>query len=181
MTNPLEKLKPLLDSFQGSFKDEFRFFSGLYFVYRLLILVNVTLCNNIQNLYFILLGQLLVILLLHSVCQPYKERRNNLIDSALFINLAIINSLTIYNYTQLTYNNASLVTALSWMQAILILLPLVVMVMCVLWKALHCKTLAQKVKGKQEQMLDGDDELPSRLVYEMYDQDKENHYKSMEN
>ena len=35
---PLEKFKPLLDSFQGSFKDKFRFFSGLYYFYRLLIL-----------------------------------------------------------------------------------------------------------------------------------------------
>ena len=179
VTNPLEKLKPLLDSFQGSFKDEFRFFSGLYFVYRFLILVNVTLCN-IQHLYFILLGQLLLILLLHSVCQPYKERRNNLIDSVLFLNLATINGLTMYNYAQLTYNDTSLVTAVSLVQTVLILLPLVAMVMCVLWRALRCKTLTQRLKSTQREMFD-DDELPSRLVYEMDDKDSAEHYKSMEN
>ena len=35
---PLEKLKPLFDAFQSAFKDNCRYFSGLYFVYRLIIL-----------------------------------------------------------------------------------------------------------------------------------------------
>ena len=41
--SPLDKLKPLFDSFQGCFKDEFRFFSGLYFVYRFFIMFNVVI------------------------------------------------------------------------------------------------------------------------------------------
>ena len=36
---PLEKLKPFFDSFQGTFKDEHRYFAGLYFIYRLLALL----------------------------------------------------------------------------------------------------------------------------------------------
>lgn len=172
--NPLEKLKPLLDSFQGSFKDKFRFFSGLYFLYRLLILLNVTL-SNVQDIYFILLGQLLFILLLHSVCQPYKERRNNTIDSLLFLNLATINGLTMYNFAKVTYDTTTnMVTVISWTQTILILLPLVVMILHVLRKVLHCNTLAQKVKRKQEEA--SDDELPARLVYDMDDLSS---YKSM--
>lgn len=171
--NPLEKLKPLLDSFQGSFKDKFRFFSGLYFLYRLLILLNVTL-SNVQDIYFILLGQLLVILLLHSVCQPYKERRDNIIDSLLFLNLATINGLTMYNFAKVTYDT-SMVTVISWIQTILILLPLVVMLLCVLKRVFHCNALVKRIKNKQEETLD--DELPARLVYAM---DDLSCYKSME-
>ena len=37
---PLEKFKPFFDSFQSSFKDEYRLFSGLYFLYRLTTLVS---------------------------------------------------------------------------------------------------------------------------------------------
>ena len=35
--------------------------------------------------------QLVCILFLHAVCSPYKETRHNILDAALFSNLAIIN------------------------------------------------------------------------------------------
>jgi len=39
---PLESIKPLFDSIQGDLKDKYRFFSGLYFAYRLSILMTFT-------------------------------------------------------------------------------------------------------------------------------------------
>ena len=44
----------LLDSFQSSFKDEFRFFAGFYFLYRLIVLSTFLVCQNLSDFYCIL-------------------------------------------------------------------------------------------------------------------------------
>ena len=157
---PLEKLKPLLDSFQGSFKDKFRFFSGLYYFYRLLILFTVTF-SRIQDMYFLLSGQLLLV---HTICQPYRKQVNNVMDSLLLFNLVIINSLTMYNFANVSYNTGSnMIDAIIYIQAILVLLPLVAMLLYALRRgALHWKRLLCKRKREPE-----DDELPARIVQEL--------------
>ena len=71
---PLDKLKPLLDSFQGCFKDNCRCFAGLYLLYRVLIVLNMYVIST-DNFYVTLEIQLILMLLLHAVIQPYKKRR----------------------------------------------------------------------------------------------------------
>lgn len=89
---------PLLDSFQSSFKDNFRFFAGLYFLYRLLALAAYAYSNTLVIFYTWVELKLIVILALHSVIQPYKVKWHNIIDSLIFANLAIINGITLFNY-----------------------------------------------------------------------------------
>ena len=143
--NPLEKMKPLLDSFQGCFKDEYRFFSSLYFLYRFAILLCVTL-TQLQDVHFLLEIILLLILLLHAICQPYKKRLHNIIDALLFTNLAVMNGITLYNYSNvnsdldMSYN----IHVSSWIQAILIVTPLVVTLMYLVVKFLFCKIICKK-------------------------------------
>lgn len=166
---PLDQIKPLLDSFQGSFKDKFRFFSGLYFLYRLSILINVTL-NSFKIMFFILSIQLLGFLVLHGVCQPYKKRSHNIIDTLLFINLAVINGFTLYSYTTVNSGTYSLsdITLISWIQSALVMLPLVIALFCVLYKVLPCKLAMciSKLK-KKDSTASMYRELPSRLLYEL--------------
>ena len=50
MVVPLEKLKPFFDSFQGCFKDEYRFFAGLFFIYRLLALTSYAVTDSLSSL-----------------------------------------------------------------------------------------------------------------------------------
>ncbi len=170
LLRPLDKLKPLLDSFQGSFKDEYRFFSGLYFIYRFLILAGVTL-SRFQEIYFIILGLLLVILLLHAVFQPYKERAHNIIDTLLFINLAVINGITMYNFSNVESNiRENKTTAfLGYVQSILIGLPFFVVFLCLLKKvAQYLKLLRQrksKKQGNKEHTEEEEEELPARMLY----------------
>ena len=164
--NPLEKMKPLLDSFQGCFKDEYRFFSSLYFLYRFAILLCVTL-SQLQDVYFVLEIILLLSLLLHAICQPYKKRLHNIIDALLFTNLAVVNSITLYNYSNVksdldtSYN----IHISSWIQAILIVTPLVVALMYLVVKFILCKILSKKSLAKPESIPE-EIEMPARLSSE---------------
>ena len=100
MVIPLEKFKPFFDSFQSGFKDDYRFFSGLYFLYRFTALATLAF-SEWSNYHTVLQIQLCVFLATHSLCQPYKKRWHNLLDTTLLMNLCVMNALTQYNYTTL--------------------------------------------------------------------------------
>ena len=129
---PLEKLKPLFDSFQSCFKDEFRFFAGLYFFYRLAIPVSSLLSSTVTFYVYVEL-ELIFMLVLHSLCHPYKIRWHNRMDSILFFILAIINGMTLWNYVLSTgifiQNYQHLIDVISSIQVALIFLPLLCIVM----------------------------------------------------
>ena len=87
-----------LDGFQSSFKDKYRFFAGLYFAYRALILALFVFCQSWLEFYCAVQLLLIIILTVHSLLQPHKERKHNIIDSLLFANLCFINSITLFYY-----------------------------------------------------------------------------------
>ena len=89
---PLSKLLPLLDCFQGSFKDRYRFFSGLYFTYRILVLSTLTTLA-VSRSYLIVTILVTAMLVVHTLAWPYKKKIHNAIDALLFGNLAIISGL----------------------------------------------------------------------------------------
>lgn len=162
---PLEKLKPLFDSFQSCFKDEFRFFSGLYFVYRLsmfCILAN----TSAQVSFFLLEIQLVIMFTLHAICQPYKKRLHNVIDTLLFCNLAIINAIIYYNVTASTsnVNDVLNLSATLWLQIVLICLPFPVILASVLAYTPCVRTCRQKQTSSYLE-----EDLPDRLNYEELD------------
>ena len=160
---PLERFKPFFDSFQGSFKDKYRFFAGLYFVFRFTILLNLTLS---EQLYLVAEMQLVVMLLLSSVCQPYKEKLHNIIDSLLFANLVIINALTTYNnyISHRVKLNSPIDSSYSrWLQIFLIYLPLVVFVVSLAIKLLngYRNSRAQREDSQEEQFIPLEKRSPS--------------------
>ena len=121
---PLEKIKPLFDSIQGTFIDRYRFFAGMYFVYRLSLLLTFTYADTLLMYYTITGAQLMGMLVLHAVCRPYKKTWHNILDALLFSNLAIINTLTFYMY-ELISPNKDENTANATVQTALVSLPLV--------------------------------------------------------
>ena len=94
----INKLKPLLDSFQGCFKDDMRFFAGLHFLYRWVILIIYINITEYSSYYTAVISCLVFMLALHAICQPYIKRAHNVIDTILLCNLTFIASLTFYNY-----------------------------------------------------------------------------------
>ena len=89
----VNKLMPLIDSFQSCFKDNCRFFAGLHFIYRL-SLFGALLTGHATQFYYIWHGAFM--LLAHTALQPYRKKLYNVIDSLLFTNLLFINLLSLF-------------------------------------------------------------------------------------
>lgn len=153
---PLEKFRAFFDSFQASFKDKFRFFSGLYFMYRLLALVAFAYFQNLSHFYTVVEIQFLVILAVHAWVQPHKVAWHNKLDAFIFATLAVINSLTLYNYVQVTSNYHShfdyIVDAVSIIQAVICYLPIFYMVVYLTGKAYYRvrASCSQKFRKKDD-------------------------------
>ena len=124
-------LKPLLDSFQGCYKDNLRFFAGLYFLYRWTFLV--VHWNTLNfSAYFTATGAAVLFMhTLHTICQPYIKRAHNLIDTLLFTNLLLIISLSLFNFHQSRSHKLEYTATVSAarVQLVLIYLPLIVVSM----------------------------------------------------
>ena len=86
----LNRLVPLFDSLQSSYKDKMRFFAGIYFLYRVAAYLGYMYGDSVPQMYLAVL-----MLGVHSILQPYKSRKHNVLDALLFLNIATINSLTI--------------------------------------------------------------------------------------
>ena len=134
-----QKLMPILDAFQSCFKNETRFFAGMYFLYRTAILAAVTFSRNEIQLYGTVELIFLMILGIHAIVQPYKQERHNMIDATLFLNLAIINGLNIFinvaSETNLEYNRSTGVFSIiiSVIQLVLVYFPVVAIIFKILF------------------------------------------------
>ena len=134
---PVGSLKPVLDSFQGCFKDNMRFFAGLYFVYRWIAPIINSTTSSLGTTYITSEFFLFFMLLLHAIFQPYSRRSYNVIDTLLFANLFLINSLTcIHVYLFLSQESKrqihKIVEITAAVQMILIYLPILIAVFTLL-------------------------------------------------
>ena len=130
---PLEKIKPLFDSFQSCFKDNYRFMAGVYFLYRLAVHVPFVLTDTFTKYYVILEIELVLMLTIQATNYVYKKHWHNILDILLFANLAAINAMTLQNYKRAkeTGKDRSYQTEidiLSAIQTFLIYLPLIYVV-----------------------------------------------------
>ncbi len=122
---PLEKIKPIFDSIQGEFRDQCRFMAGMYFIYRFIASLTFTFASALETYYSATCLLLTVMLVLHSICCPYKKKWHNVLDAFLFANLLMINVVSFFNYTT---EYKSDIQTLAGIQCGSILLPLVYLV-----------------------------------------------------
>ena len=99
-------LRIFVDAFQGSYKDgtngtsDRRFFSGLYFVFRIVLIIIFGVATvSLQYLLTILV--LIIAIVLFVLLQPYKDEFYNKFDTVIFVIMVIIYFLNFYN----TYMN----------------------------------------------------------------------------
>ena len=158
-------LKPLLDSFQGSFKDNMRFFAGLYFLYRWIGLILDATYSNYGLFYTVVEISLVIILALHAICQPYIERIHNIIDTLLFADLAIINALSFASYyISQSSGDKTIIKTLAAIQLVLIYLPIVIVVIvCALVTVLNCKCICENGQNLSE----GCDDVKGQNVFKL--------------
>ena len=160
---PLERFKPFFDSFQSSFKDEYRFFSGLYFLYRLFILLTFSIARSYTIYYLVMIIGLTFILCFHAAMQPYRARYHNVLDSFIFLNLIMLEALNFYKYrraleatdrTETVYEACKAETAFLY-------LPLIYFAAVIVVKILK-KT---KCRWRKERNTSHDQELSESLLF----------------
>lgn len=167
---PLDKCVPFFDAFQSCFKNEYRYFAGLYFLYRaiacgVLIFSWQWTTQLIYQQFFFLL-----IILVHCICQPYHERKYNILDGTIFIILAAINSIALYNAFLIEMNLDTLLSFV-WIQLLLVYAPF----MCITifffyhifkWCLPQAKrSLLQRLSRNSVVSVPRDnDEMPARLL-----------------
>lgn len=127
---PINTLKPLLDSFQGCFKDNLRFFAGLYFLYRWSALLAFTISSRFSVAYMVTQVSFIIMLVIHALFQPYVSRIYNIVDTLLITDLVFINFITLIHYAIFRSEDAKLTFKLevknsAALQMVLVYTPLV--------------------------------------------------------
>ena len=174
------RLKPLLDSFQGCFKDNYRFFSGLHFLYRW-VFQCLFIIRGFSSYYTGVIGFLAFALALHSICQPYINRAHNVIFTLLFTDLLLIDLLSFYNYHKNRDHTelGAMVMAVA-IQLILIYLPLIIMGIYVIHAMVPVKC-KKKLKEFIKTALKKDDDSNGEEFVHLREIDEiDNHYHRIE-
>ena len=78
------RIKPLLDQFQGCYKDKYRWFASYYLICRQVIFLIMYLFNsNYYNMLFYLQTACLIIAMIHLSIQPYQDELLNTLDGIM--------------------------------------------------------------------------------------------------
>jgi len=150
----VDKLKPILDSFQGDYKDNFRFFAGLQiFLYRIVYFLIVVITQEVTLRLLLLSIFMMVITLIHILVMPFKRYIDNAVYSMIYVLLLGILVVELY-----TIATGKFIDEIIWLLIILSSIPLSCFIVYCIWKLeiaffLHCGTsmLArrrQEVRGE---------------------------------
>ena len=130
---PIRKLLPLIDSFQGVFRDNCRMFAGLLFLWRLILSAIFAFSTNLTDFFLLTEIALLSFLTIHILARPYKRRIYNIIDPLMIVNMTIINSLSWFVFAISTESEASAtVEGVTALKLMLMYLPIALLVAYVL-------------------------------------------------
>ena len=78
------KIKPLLDQFQGCYKDKYRCFSGYYMICRLIIIIIIIVDSSVDfSAHYILIIACAIMSLIHLIVKPYASNILNVFDGLI--------------------------------------------------------------------------------------------------
>ena len=88
----LIKIRPLLDQFQGGYKDQYRWCSSYYLICRQIIflVVYLTTLSNYEQMNFVLLVVCAAVAMFHAWIQPYAKESLNSLDEVILVSLVVI-------------------------------------------------------------------------------------------
>ena len=89
----INKLRPLLDSFQGDYKNSMKFFAGLhFFLYKTIVFcaLIVVPTSSIGTLQLILIALFLIIFLIHIIAKPFKKEVDNIAHSIIYLLIIVL-------------------------------------------------------------------------------------------
>ena len=140
----IHRLKPVLDSFQGYYKDHLLFFAGLQiFFYRtLFFLIVVVTTPDIDKSLLFIAGYFVVIIFIHNLVMPFKKYVDNAVYSMIYMLMLAITIIELYAIT-----SGKFLEALIWLEIVLCLLPLCCFVSYYTWKLIK---VIRKIFGRSQ-------------------------------
>ena len=95
------RIKPLLDQFQGCYKDQYHWFAAYYLVCRLVCIVIVFTSDFDNGLYYLQTAGIIMIMF-HVWIQPYKKEVLNILDGVILMSMILIINLGSYAFIRST-------------------------------------------------------------------------------
>ena len=144
----IHKLKPVLDSFQEDYKDDFRYFAGLHsFLYRIIIFCIIVAASgaHINDLLLLMIACFITFLLVHMLVMPFKRY----VDNASYCLIYVL-MLTILIIEQYIFSTEESLARLVWLEIFLSLLPFICVVLYSSWKILVAVEVIWKKHHKKE-------------------------------
>ena len=103
-------VKPLLDQFQGCYKDKYRWFAGYYLMCRQVLLLIVFLGNaNYYHMVFYLEIACVIIAGIHACVQPYNNKFLNFFDGFILLVMVIVVMISSHDFLQVATTEIALV------------------------------------------------------------------------
>ena len=107
------KIKPLLDQFQGVYKDKYRYFAAYYMICRIVIITLVIIRGSDDlTIQYVLISVCTLMALIHLIVRPYVDKVYNVFDGIILQLIIIISVLPIIEFTG-NYNE-TLVTVVAY-------------------------------------------------------------------
>ena len=91
------KIKPLLDQFQGCYKDQYHWFAAYYLICRLVI-IGIAFASNSKNALYCLQTVSIIIVMIHVWIQPYRSDTLNIVDGITLLTMILIINLSSYAF-----------------------------------------------------------------------------------
>ena len=115
------KIKPLLDQFQGCYKDKYRCFAAYYMICRLVIIVIIIVNSpNDFTTRYLIITACVIMDLMHHILKPYRDNKLNLFDGVVLHLAILVSFLPLVEFFDSF--NSDLVIGAAY---VLVLLPLV--------------------------------------------------------
>ena len=135
-----------LDTFQGFYKPNRRFFSGIYFLFRLAVFLNYSFSRTITSQYIFQQVAVMVLIVLVALFRPYVRDFYNYLDVLILFNLGTLNALALFIFSSKSspfpYEVYSVACVLVW-------LPLIYIICYAVWNRTHKRKWYNTLKQKK--------------------------------
>ena len=155
----LTRIKPLLDQFQGCFKDQYRWFAAYYMICRLVQIAIVVYSSDFMITQYTLITTSLAISLVHVIIRPYNNTILNTFDTFVLHLMIIITVVPVLD----TFSSSDIVI----ITFILIFLPFLIFLLMglIIHNATVNKLILSHCKIRSHKVTQGDNnERPIKNV-----------------
>ena len=147
---PSITIHTVIDTFQGFYKPGRRFFGSVFVLFRLVVFISYSFAEDINQHYAIQQVAIAVLICLIAMFRPYTNELHNQVNILIFVNLSILNSLTVFMHADSTMHFSAKIYTI---QCVLVWLPLIYIICYAIWRRLNKKEAYHMVKDKVKSRL----------------------------